>query len=102
MRSGPGKTGYEKRKKAYSTKNVESTLVEDMLVSHIFSVLTQYNTPLKHENQRRVCDLSLVFFKPIILSEAQALPSGLEAEPEATISLRAGGHYSNCERSELT
>ena len=38
------------------------------------------NTPLKYENQCRICALSLVFFKPII----------------------PPFHYSNCERSELT
>jgi hypothetical protein len=37
-----------------------------MLTSHIFSVFAQKNAPLKHENQSRICALSLVLFKPII------------------------------------
>jgi hypothetical protein len=79
---GQGRLGMKSGKRSILQKmlNLHPLM---MLTSHIFSVFALENTPLKYENQCRICALSLVFFKPII---PQFPPL----------------HYSSCERSELT
>ena len=86
------KTGSEKRKKPYSTKNVESTFFDDAHQASIFCFLPH---KILHQNKKInaiICALSSVFFKPIIpLFQHSIIPIVSEAN-RTHICLSVGFH----------
>jgi hypothetical protein len=73
--------GQEKWKTDYPTRNVESTLFDDA-TSHIISFFPLQNTPLKYENQCRICALRLVSLNPsfdVGRSSFKPIPYGIIA-----------------------
>jgi hypothetical protein len=70
-------TGYGKRKKIYSTKNVAATFFYDAHQASIFCFLPNR---LFHQNKKInaiICALNSVFFKPIIPRfQYSIIPSG--------------------------